>query len=141
MDKKSKILFSAVFIAFFVVAFYKYKEFIIDRNFVVYGHVSCDPTFEACFVSDCDEADPECDKTPYKKIEKLASRIPACDPSEGCAELFCAEAEEGCFVTLCSSETKEAGEFCSELPASDQFGALSDQLEGSVSATSSDFTE
>lgn len=112
MDKRSKVLITLFLVLFFVVGAYRYKEMVVERNFVIYAHSSCDIAVESCFVADCDESDPECDQTPYRKIEKTAKNIPECSPAEDCAELMCQEGEKGCVELYCSEETLEDDEMC-----------------------------
>lgn len=115
MDKASRYLFLFVVLAILAVGAYKYKAFVIDRNFDILAHVTCDPQSESCFVADCSpEDDPECDITPYKKVLKSAKNIEECGPSEECPELSCDENEVGCTTTYCSSETIDEDEICAE---------------------------
>lgn len=112
MDIKSKIFFSLVVLFLIVFSAYKYDQYVVKRNFIVFQQVSCDNTTEECFVADCDVANPDCDVTPYKKIEKLASNIPFCTPDTECPELTCESGEIGCTITLCSDDVVDSGEKC-----------------------------
>ena len=93
---------------------WKYKVFVIDRDFVVYDQVSCDPYTESCFASICEEGDEECDDTPYKKIEKSARFISACNVANGdeCPDLSCGPTEVECVITTCSEDTLDDNETC-----------------------------
>ncbi len=143
MDKASRYLFLFVVLAILAVGAYKYKEFVIDRNFDIFAHVTCDPESESCFVADCSpEDDPECDLTPYKKVLKPAKNIEKCGPSEECPELSCDENETGCTTTYCSSETIDEGEICAETIISPiKTEGSPDAQESEESATSSEIEQ
>ena len=113
MNKKSKalILCLLLFVAFSLFA--KHHKFTVTQDFYISNELSCDTESESCFVWDCDLADEECDKTPYKYIWKYAAYTPNCDPrEEDCEELFCAEDEEDCEIIYCSEDTLGDEEYC-----------------------------
>lgn len=143
MDKVSHHLFLFVLLAIVVIGAYKYKEFVIDRNFDIFAHVTCDPQSESCFVADCSpEDDSECDLIPYKKVLKPAKNIEECAPSEECPELSCGENEVGCTITYCSLETIDEGEICAEVIVNPNEPEESpDAQESEESATSSEIEQ
>lgn len=121
MDKKSKIFFSIFFFAIFVVAVIAFEKFYILKDYYIKTEVDCDPAAEKCFIYECDPTDDgECPENPterisyYKLIEKKASAIPLCDPSDTeCPPLACL-AGEACQETLCDEATKTEDEVCSD---------------------------
>jgi hypothetical protein len=134
MDRKSKFLFSALILAIIFVGVYKYKEFVIDKNFDIYTHISCNPQTEECFVQDCSiETDPECDLNPYKKITKSAKNILECVDGADCPELKCEQNEEFCEITVCSEASIEDGEVCTEIPS-----LFTENIEESATSSVSD---
>lgn len=136
MDTKSKLLIAFFLILVVLVTAWKYKVFVIDRDFVVYNNVSCDPYEESCFTYICEEGDEECDATPFKKIEKNARFIDACDiaNAEECPELSCGVSEEGCETTMCSEDVLEEGEQCLKY---DTPLVMGDLIDSGVASTSS----
>lgn len=113
MDKSSKVFFGSIILIFIVFSIYKYKHYVIDRQYLIFNHISCDPQSEKCFVSGCDlTSDPSCDQIPYKKITKFAANISDCESYNKCLELSCADGEEKCVVTFCSEDTIEGAEVC-----------------------------
>ena len=95
---------------------WNYATFFVNRDYVVYSEIACDPTIDSCFSWVCTEGDTECDDSPYKKIELRASSLPLCDgyTSEDCPEPACAPKDEECVVTYCQVETRAPGEVCVE---------------------------
>jgi len=116
MDKKSKILIVIFFALVVILAVWKFYVFVVKKDFIITNHISCDPTYESCFATICEEGDTECDTEPYKKIEKNAKNIPLCDKNDptNCEELTCGQSEPDCVIILCSEETSEDGEKCTE---------------------------
>lgn len=116
MDKRSKILFlflalatAASFIAIYIRTF-------IRQDFNLYAYVDCDPSFESCFVYECDPAwddwcieepeDPRENIWPYKFFFKSAKDTPRpedanCDPIEAqdCPLIECAAGDTDCEIT------------------------------------------
>lgn len=75
----------------------------------------CNPEIEKCFVSDCSsEDDPECDLTPYKKVEILAKEAPSCLEEHSCESFGCNQIKS-CSITYCDNKSKEEGEICTNL--------------------------
>ncbi len=108
------IVFFALVIV--LVAGMRYYDYVVKKNFLFDVAVECDPSSETCFVWDCDVNDPECDSTPYKKVEILAQNSPKCLEEHSCENFSCDGLEE-CSVTTCSDETLDEGEVCTEKPS------------------------
>lgn len=107
------------FLIILVVVGIQYKRMIVDQDYILYSHVSCDPTFESCFVLNCDITEQDCDNTPYKKIEKKAYNAPNCDLSKPeCIDLACEVGEESCSIILCTEDSLEEGEVCLDIEKS-----------------------
>jgi hypothetical protein len=112
MSKLSKYLFAIMVLALLCVAGYRYYEYINQRNFLLDVNVSCNPETESCFVADC-ESGPDCDETPYKKVEIIAHDAPACLEEHSC-ETFSCSGLVNCTVTTCSDNSLADGEKCVE---------------------------
>lgn len=90
---------------------YRYYHYVVKGDYVVLANVSCDPAVESCFVADCSpDEDPECDDTPYKKVEVLSAEAPGCLKEHTCEVFECTS--ESCSVTECSEDALEDGEVC-----------------------------
>ena len=135
MDTKSRILIVFFLILVAGVTVWKYKLFMIERDFVIYNNISCDPYNESCFAYICAEGDKECDATPFKRIEKNARFIEVCNMAnaEECPELSCGVDEEGCLVTTCSEDVLEEGERCVKYDAQ---SVVYDLLDSNIATTS-----
>jgi hypothetical protein len=92
----------------------RYYDYVIKEDYLLEVHTNCDSTSEACFVVDCDNEDPDCDLTPYKKVEIVAHVAPKCLEEHTC-EAFSCEGLGECYLTYCSDEVLEDGEKCSNL--------------------------
>lgn len=101
------IIFLLVILGIFA---YRYDQYLLKQNYLIDAQVPCDPSQEQCFAVDCSDDDPECDTTPYKKVEMLAAEAPACLVEEGCEAFSCST--ESCQITFCSDDTLEDGEVC-----------------------------
>lgn len=100
-------------IAILGIVWYRYDQYVVQRNFITYAAVPCSEEEGTCFVMDCSpEEDEECDLSPYKKIEVLASEAPKCIEEHTCESFACASGSETCTETFCSDETLEDGEAC-----------------------------
>ena len=108
--KKSKYFTAFVCLAFFLVLIFSYYNFFIKNDFEIIKQVPCDPTVDACFVSDCDSNDPACDSTTtYKKIT-----APSKYAGSNYDSFSCEAGNLHCQIITCSAETVEAGEKCFE---------------------------
>jgi hypothetical protein len=112
MSVTSKIFLALVFVAVTATGAYKYREFVLDKDYTLLITVGCDPSREQCFEMDCEEGVDGCDTTPYKKASVLASVAPQC-ALQGYCENFECSSDGNCEVTYCSSDTVEEGERCS----------------------------
>ena len=124
---KTNIIFYTILILLIVgsvaATFYR---IVILKDYQIVAQVSCDPTYEKCFVYECDpEYDGECSEDPaenisyYKNISKKASNIYECEKTVekiGCGEeLGCVKGEKDCFYTHCDPAELSEGEMCSEI--------------------------
>ncbi len=114
MNKKSKIIFSILGILVVLSVSATYYRYVILHNYLVETEVSCDPSYESCFVWTCDPgtegectSNPEEDTWYYKIAHRNAKNIPLCDPDDvNCLPFQCAEEnEEGCDEVICSTDT------------------------------------
>lgn len=96
-----------------VIVGFRYYQYVIERNFTVLANISCDPTSEVCFVSDCSPEDVGCDLTPYKKVSIRASDAPKCIEEHNC-EAFSCDGISTCMITYCNDSTIEEGEVCAD---------------------------
>ena len=112
LDRKTKILLIIMFIFICGSVVWSTNKYLIQRDFLLFAKVSCDPSHEMCFVQDCDtEEDIRCPYTGdyfYKFIYKSASDAPKCISNDKnlCQELICIEGED-CEVIYCSEENLE----------------------------------
>lgn len=112
MNKNTKFFLVVLLVLILIVVGYRYKQYYLDRNFLIEVNTVCDIESENCFVADCSiEEDPDCDDTPYKKVKILANEAPACLEEHTC-EVFSCEEKENCSVIYCSDESLEDGERC-----------------------------
>src|SRR3989344_6771220 len=102
MDKKSAYLIYGLILIFVASAFWGYRVFFVERNFIVGSTTVCAPAVESCFMW-CEEG--ECEEDYYKKITKKAYNIPVCNEAlEACEPLVCEPGEEDCEVVYCSGD-------------------------------------
>lgn len=118
MDKRSVYFSLFILVAVSAVIGFKYKQFFLDKDFVLIANIPCDPAIESCFRVICDG---ECDDSmhivnsdgsPYKKVTMHASYAPECLESENCTDFTCPAEDETCTIDTCSEETIEEGEEC-----------------------------
>ena len=114
MNRLSKYLFILVILLFLAVMGYRYDEYILKRNFLITVNAVCNPSIESCFVADC-ETGPDCDESPYKKVDILAHNTPKCLEEHNCPNFSCANISN-CEETYCSENTLSEGEKCLVLP-------------------------
>jgi hypothetical protein len=116
-DTKYFILFLVLILL--LVAGYRYKKYIIDKDFIINVSTACNISTERCFIADCSpNDDSECDVTPYKKVEILAAVASACLGEHTCENFSC-ESSENCNITYCSEENLDVGEKCYDNNASE----------------------
>lgn len=111
MKNYSKHFLTFLTVAVLIVMAHSFVRYKVERDFVLTGSIACNAESESCFVADCSPDDPECDLTPYKKIQINAKRAPSCLYEHTCEDFVCSESNE-CIQTLCSDETREDGERC-----------------------------
>ena len=109
----NKSILALSFLSIFVILGFRYHQYIISENFILYLNGPCDVSIESCFVWDCDILDPECDASPYKKIEIIAKDAPACLEEHVCEEFSC-NGLDNCRATYCSEDTLEEEERCAQ---------------------------
>jgi len=114
VDRRSKIFLGLFLVLIALSGAWKFYQFFIERNYLIYTEVSCDPEDESCFVLECEEGDEECEQEPYKKLEIAAYLVPSCDPyaDEECPEPTCESENQDCAVTYCSDDAVVEGESC-----------------------------
>jgi hypothetical protein len=115
MQRGAKLWIALFLAVICIVAWYRYDQYVVQKNFLLEVNAVCNPASEACFVADCSPTDdPFCDTTPYKKVEILASEAPACLEEHTC-ESFSCDGIERCSITYCLDEIKEDWESCTEI--------------------------
>ena len=112
MDKKSKVLLVVFVIMLATSVVATFERYVIKKDYLIYAHVSCDPTINSCFYYEPEEGE---EVEYYQKIYRKAYNIPLCDPEEeDCDALTCPVGEAECEIVSCGEETLEEGESCSE---------------------------
>lgn len=109
MDKNSKVLFTLFFVLLGLSVGTSFYRYIIAKDYIVEARAECNPTQQACFVS-------EEDQSYYALIRKKAADIPLCNPGEeGCDALACESGQSECEVIYCSEALAESrGVGCSD---------------------------
>ena len=98
-------------IAILIVIGYRFDQYVLQKNYRVDAHTVCDPKTERCFAADCSSgSDPECDPTPYKKVQVRAAEAPACLLENNCDSFSCTTSS--CKTLYCDDSTLEDGEVC-----------------------------
>jgi hypothetical protein len=116
MNRRAKYFLYFIVLITCVVVFYRYQQYVVNKNFVLKVNTVCDTNTESCFVADCSpENDTECDVTPYKKVEILDAYAPKCLEEHNCPAFSCENSEDKCSVSYCSSDITESGEKCLEI--------------------------
>ncbi len=96
-----------VAISFLIIVGYRYKQYIIDKNFIIETISSCDKNTENCF-----NPSEEISDVPYKKIRIVAKFTPNCLEEHTCEVFSCSMVKGFCEVTYCSKDTVAEGESC-----------------------------
>lgn len=112
MANKLIVLLSSLFLL--AIIGFRYHQYIVDQNFLLYLNGPCDPANESCFIEDCSAGDESCQAVPYIKIELLAKDAPNCLEEHTC-ESFSCEGLNQCEITYCSEDALEEGEVCAPL--------------------------
>ena len=96
-----------------IIVGYRYKQYVIDKDFILDVNVECNPSVEKCFVVDCDSSDPACDSAPYKKVEIKYVYALLCLEEHDCQDFSCMGIENNyCVIKYCSDSTLSGGEKC-----------------------------
>lgn len=111
MDRSSKYIFGILFVLFCITVGYRYDQYILKRNYILKVNVTCNPVIEDCFESDCDNTDPKCNASTYKKVSILAHDAPKCLEEHNCENFTCSGINS-CEITNCNSDALESGEKC-----------------------------
>ena len=110
--KSSEKYFIFIFLVIILsIILYRFKDYIIDRNFDLIVNTKCSEGEKNCFKSDCTPG-PDCDETPYKKVQISSNGAPKCLEEHTCENFTCNENYKKCSITYCSNETLSDGEVC-----------------------------
>ena len=112
MDRNSKYFLGFVALVIVLLVGYKFKQFIIDKDFTLIANIPCDTKTESCFkvtcdpVTGCDASSGivNADGSPYKKVTLPYSKAPNCLIEEDCTSFSCEANDPGdpaCKVTTC----------------------------------------
>ena len=119
MRKSSTYLILIILVGVAAVVANRYYHYVDQRDFLLDVDMACDPSTEQCFVSDCSPEDnPNCDTSPYKYVEILASNAPRCLEEHSCDSFSCDPDDTTCSITYCNEETISEGETCTSLSPS-----------------------
>ncbi len=101
---QTKWIFLVVFIAAALTVAMAFNKYYIQRDYLVFANVSCDPGQHSCFIGD-GESTPDY----YSMIFKRAYLIPPCDAwADECAELTCLPSDSyGCTHQFCDPASDE----------------------------------
>lgn len=109
MNNRIIFLILLMIVLFFVSL--SYKIYFVNKNYLIFTEIECNPLLESCFVGYCDSDYEECSQIEqenifyYKKIQRLANFTPLCDPeNEGCLATTCGINEPKCKEILCNPE-------------------------------------
>lgn len=112
MKHSSIFLLALVIVGTIMVVAYRYHQYMTLGNYTIEVNTSCNSANEDCFVSDCTEADLECDPSPYKKVQIIAHEAPKCLEEHTCEDFTCIASMSSCTIVHCSSESLSEGEVC-----------------------------
>ncbi len=112
VDGKSKMLFWVMAMLIVLSVSASYYRFMVLHDYVVEAQIDCDPTFESCFVWECDPSiEGECtgneeeDTWYYKIAHRNAKNITGCEDGDTTCQFTCpSDGEEECDEILCSDE-------------------------------------
>jgi hypothetical protein len=114
MNKNPVYLLTVIIVLIIGAVWYRYQDYVVNENFILSVSTTCDTTTNNCFVADCSiDEDPECDQTPYSKIEILKRDAPSCLEEHVCENFSCTGINT-CKETFCSDQNLEEGERCLE---------------------------
>ncbi len=113
MDRRAKYILAFILILILTVVVYRYIDYFLNQNFLVEANTVCNTETESCFKADCSvDIDPECDTTPYKKVEIIARVAPKCLEEHSCEKFSCDGLGNDCSTTYCSEDVLDKGEVC-----------------------------
>jgi len=113
--KQTYFYYSALFILLLIAVVVRFYEYKVDRNFLIFSFIECDPTTNDCFVENCSpQVDSECNPSPYAKIAIPGYIAPECLAEHTCESFVCSQ-ENGCIIDYCTEEVTEEWETCSSL--------------------------
>lgn len=110
MISKNKYLLIIIACLLLVIA-YRYKVYIVDKNFNLTVNTICDPLIEECFNAP-DEL--SFGQNPYKKVEIMYKFAPKCLEEHNCENFYCPQNLDSskCKIIYCKEESKNEGEEC-----------------------------
>lgn len=113
VDGKSKVFFWGMALLIVLSVSASYYRFMVLHDYVVEAQIDCDPTFESCFVWECDPSiEGECtgneddDTWYYKYAYRNAKNITDCEDGDMTCQFTCTSGgEDECAEVLCTSES------------------------------------
>lgn len=114
MNRSGKII-TVIALLVIGVTVYKYKQFFLDKDFLITALVVCNPSTEVCFqLSEPDTSSSILfsDGAPYKYITLPASQAPQCILDSMCTDFACTDGDTACKTTYCAEDTLSEGEEC-----------------------------
>ncbi|BFT95028.1 MAG: hypothetical protein MNSN_05390 [Minisyncoccus archaeiphilus] len=118
IDKKSKILFIGFLVFTLLIVMFSFYKYKIVNDYYIKIRVGCNPSFESCFVAQCDEGYQDCSNSSkekllyYKLLNIKAFNIPKCYQDGSCLWINC-DGGKDCYELLCNPENPLEGEICS----------------------------
>lgn len=107
------MFFIALILIVLAIAGFRFKDYYIDRNYILSVYTNCDASVNNCFVADPEFADQGFQAGAYEKVEITARYAPACLEEHTCQDFSCNQFPDNCSVTYCSDDSIEEGEACS----------------------------
>ena len=107
-----KYLYILLLLCIIFVVFYRYKQYVINRNYILEVTTICDPDLETCFSPSVDFGFSD---KPYKKVTITANIADKCLEEHNCESFSCPlelNSSDICKIEYCSDENKLDGEKC-----------------------------
>lgn len=102
------ILFFSFLLIIMIFTLLSLQRYFFNENYLIFMETTCDPLSEKCFISRCDPAAEKCsggetqDINYFKKVQRLANRIPLCNSEDNsCEATLCSLNETDCVQTFC----------------------------------------
>lgn len=118
-DSGTKMLLKFVPVLIIGIIAGTFYRYVVLQDYVVEGFADCSPMEESCFTYYCDptieecSTDPEENVTYYKIVQRIANKIPMCNPAdEDCNALECSQGENGCHVIYCADDVQDVESSC-----------------------------